>query len=76
MEVGKLLLFTQPLNSRTRIELSLSDARMCTSAPGHPASPSAVMDGGHREGFKSTLDRDSWEMHCGSGAAACTGDPR
>lgn len=47
MEVGKLLVFTQALSGRTKIELGLSDARMFQSALGHPFSLRAVMNGRH-----------------------------
>lgn len=38
MEVDKLLMFTQPLNGRTGVEQSLSDAKIGEPARGHPTS--------------------------------------
>lgn len=47
MEMGKLFVFTQPLNGRTGVEPGLSDTRMYKSALGHPASLSVAINGRH-----------------------------
>lgn len=41
MERGMLLMFSQPLNGRTGVEQSLSDAKICESALGHPTTLNA-----------------------------------
>ena len=73
--VGKLLMFTQQLNSRTGVELGLSAVRMCASALGHPASLCAAMYGRHGEGLKLTPKGHSGKMHCGS-KEVCTRDQK